>query len=288
MGSATYSVSARTSRALSEGYHTKSVDQIFTQNTLRVIHESMDPKGALIREARDSDIHPNSLPIILGLDLTGSMGHIPHDLVKDGLPTLMGKIIQECTPDAALLFLGIGDHEVDRAPLQVGQFESGDAELDLWLTRTYIEGGGGGNMGESYLLAWYYAAMHTATDAWEKRKQKGFLFTVGDEPCLRSLPDRVIKALMGSGQPQTKSDTELLEMAKEKYNVFHLHVLQGSAGRSSIGYWKELMGDNCIAVEDFRTIPTVIANTLKENYQPEKPLVVKPSKESEQKEDPIL
>ena len=56
----------------------------------------------------------------------------------------------------------------DSAPLQVGQFESSDELLDKWLTNIYFEAGGGGNGGESYALAWYFAALKTATDSMEK------------------------------------------------------------------------------------------------------------------------
>jgi hypothetical protein len=66
-----------------------------------------------IRESRDSTDHPNALPIILALDVTGSMGSIPHYLVKEGLPHLMDGIIQKGFPDPQVLFLGIGDHECD-------------------------------------------------------------------------------------------------------------------------------------------------------------------------------
>ena len=143
MGGGSYSYSSRSIRSESLGYKTKSVNDIFEQNKKRQIHEQMDPKGVSIRESRDSDEHPNSIPIIIALDLTGSMGHIPHELVKDGLPKIMSGIIQHGIADPQVLFLGVGDHECDNAPLQVSQFESGDAELDMWLTRTYIEGGGG-------------------------------------------------------------------------------------------------------------------------------------------------
>lgn len=262
MGHTSYSSGSRSLRAESMGYFSKSADEIFTQNRKRQIHESMTPSKALLREARDSEAHPQSVPIIVALDVTGSMGRIPNYLVKDGLPNMVGGIIQKGILDPAILFLAIGDHECDKYPLQVGQFESGDEELDLWLTRTYLEGGGGGNLGESYLLAWYFAANHTAIDSWEKRHEKGFLFTIGDEPCLRSLPVKVVQEIMGQSTQVSYSDKELLSKAQEKYNVFHLHVMKGSAGHRSLGYWKELLGDNCITVDDHTEISQKIADIV--------------------------
>lgn len=257
MGGTRYNLSDRSLRAKASGYSSKSVDDIFTQNKERKAHASMNPNGVTFREARDSEVHPNSFPVILGLDVTGSMGHIPHELVKEGLPKLMGGIIEEGMPDAALLFMGIGDHECDGYPLQVGQFESGDKELDMWLTRTYIESGGGGNAGESYLLAWYFAAFHTQTDAFEKRGQKGLLFTVGDEPNLKTLPASAIKEIMGAGE-HTYTDLELLNEAKKRYDVYHISVLHSSRAESAEIGWKQILGDNCISVRDYKTIPDVI------------------------------
>lgn len=254
MGNSSYNVKSRLIRATTMDYMTNSVDDNFKQNKERKIHASMDPKGAKLREARDSDTHPNSVPIELALDLTGSMGRIPQYLVQEGLPKIMAGIIQGGVPDPALLFVGVGDTEADQYPLQVGQFESGDLELDTWLTRTYLEGGGGRNVGESYLLAWYFAAMHTVTDAWEKRKQKGFLFTCGDEPGLKSLPKNVISELMGDQAQSGYTDTVLLAMAQEKWNVYHLHISETSAGSRSIGYWKTLLGQNCIDIRDHRDV----------------------------------
>ena len=261
MGNTSYSVNNRSTRADSLGYMTASMDSIFEQNTKRMIHESMDPKGITFREARDSDTHPNTVPIILALDVTGSMRKIPHELIKTGLPKMMDGIISQGVKDPALLFLAIGDHVCDHYPLQVGQFESGDEELDTWLTRTYLEGGGGGNEGESYLLAWYFAANHTITDAWEKRKNKGFLFTVGDEPCLENLPKNVVTALMGAGEAGGSAN-DLLEAAQKTFEVYHLHIMEGQRGASSLGYWKELLGDNCIQIDDHRNVADAITDIV--------------------------
>lgn len=266
MGGTRYDFGARESRAKKVGYASKSAAEIFTQNALHMAHESMNPNGVIFREARDSDVHPNTVPIILGLDVTGSMGHIPHELIKEGLPKLMGGIIQGGVPDPALLFLGIGDHECDRYPLQVGQFESGDEELDMWLTRTYIEGGGGGNAGESYLLAWYFAAFHTKIDAFEKRGQKGLLFTVGDEPGLKTLPASAIKEIMGQGQ-QTYTHLELLAEAQKRYDVYHISVLHSGQAINADVEWKELLGQNCLSIEDHREIPNVIKKIICDKHK---------------------
>ena len=265
MGGTRYNLSKRALKAQKEGYASKSMNEIFKQNRERRAHNSMNPNGVDFREARDSEVHPNSFPVILALDVTGSMGHIPHDLIKEGLPKLMGGIIQNGAEDVALLFLGIGDHECDSYPLQVGQFESGDEELDMWLTRTYIESGGGGNAGESYLLSWYFAAFHTRTDAFEKRNQKGILFTIGDEPNLKHLPASAIQEIMGSSQ-QTFSEMELFQEVQKKYDVFHISVNHSGRAIQAEKGWKQLLGDNCISVSDYRTIPEVITKVVCENY----------------------
>jgi len=262
MGNGGYSTYNRSVRSASMGYASKSRDEIFAQSKEHKIHEQMDPKNVSIRECRDSVTHPNATPIQLYLDVTGSMGHIPHEMIKEGLPTLMGTLIQRGVPDAALLFGAVGDHECDSVPLQIGQFESGDEELDMWLTRTWLEGGGGGNAGESYPLAWYFAGNHVATDAWEKRKQKGFVFTIGDEPYLKSVPISALKEIMGStAVGQSSWDAQLLlEEAQKKNHVFHIFLEHSS--RSVDRAWKEALGDHLIVIKDYKDVPKVIAETI--------------------------
>ncbi|GAG60058.1 unnamed protein product [marine sediment metagenome] len=128
MGGGIYSSTSRSVRALKSGYDFKSTQEIFTE---RQINNAMSPYGVGIRESKDSVEHPESLAIVLALDETGSMGSIPHYLVKEGLPKIMENIINKNNiRDPQILFLGIGDHECDDSPLQVGQFESNDELLD--------------------------------------------------------------------------------------------------------------------------------------------------------------
>ncbi len=261
MGSGVYSTLSRGIRAESEGYATKSINETFSQ---RNINSAMNPYGITFRESRDSEEHPNSVPIIIALDVTGSMGSVPHFLVKKGLPDIMDSIIQKGIPDPQVLFLGIGDHECDDSPLQVGQFESSDELLDKWLTDVWLEGGGGGNSGESYMLAWYFAAMHTELDCLEKRNKKGFLFTIGDEPVLNNLPANDQKKLMGPGQYQNYTSEELFALAREKYHVFHVHVTHTASGARQrvIDGWKQIASDNLLIASKPEEIAGIISDTV--------------------------
>lgn len=268
MGYGSYSQENYTMRSMTANYKSKAPEQIFTQRT---IHDGMSPFGVKIRESRDSEDHPNSVAIIFGMDVTGSAGDIPKDLVVNGLPTIMSGIIEAGIPDPQLLFMGIGDHKCDRAPLQVSQFESSDELLEKWLTSVWIEHGGGGNGGESYSLAHYFARYHTAIDCFEKRGQKGFLFTIGDEPTHRNYPavghygnEKGFKDIFGSAEASDKTASELLAAAREMYEVYHFHLMEGSNGRdqSVINGWKEVMGDHCILVPDYRDIPHMVANIV--------------------------
>ena len=262
MGSATYSSNSRADRTVM--YSSMSTNAIFTQKT---INNAMSPYNIGIRESRDSASHPNSIAIIIALDVTGSMGSVPTFMVKEGLPKIIESLIAKGIADPQILFMGIGDHECDSSPLQVGQFESGDVELDHWLTNVYLEGGGGGNEGESYLLAWYFGAMHTSIDCHEKRGKKGYLITIGDEPTLSSIPKNVFDKFMGDGQHSTMSATQLLELAQAKYNVIHINVCSTSSGsRSKVkDGWTQLLSDNAIMAQRPDDIADIIVKTILDN-----------------------
>lgn len=260
MGGGNYSFVDRSLRMTKSGTATKTIYENFSRHAQR----EMSPYN-VVREARDSEEHPNTVPFIVALDVTGSMGKIPQMFLIEGLPTLMYEVFSAGVKDPQLCFIAVGDHEVDDAPLQVGQFESSDELVDKWLQKVWPEGGGGGNGGESYMLAWLFAAYQTVIDSFEKRGQKGFLFTIGDEPVLRTISTSAIRGITGLGDIPTNS-IELLEKAKEKYHVFHLHILETSNGSSKRvqGGWKELMGEDCIFIQDYKQIPKVIGEKIVE------------------------
>jgi len=246
---------------LKSSRRTKTVKDIFTSTNLS---KDMNPDGVLFRESRDSLDHPESVPVIVFLDVTGSMGRIPEVLVREKLGALMDTIIKHGVSDPQILFGAIGDHHTDRSPLQIGQFESATKELDEWLTKIYLEGGGGGQHMESYLLGWLFAARHTSIDAFEKRATKGFLFTIGDEWTWDSLDADTLKSLMGYKQAETITAEALLREAQRMYEVFHIHINEASYQNDPVvlNPWKELLKERLIILEDHTAIAETIATTV--------------------------
>jgi hypothetical protein len=237
-----------------------SADEIFSAKA----SDLMRPHGVKIRESRDSETHPDSLSLAVFLDVTGSMGRIPEIMVKEKLGTLMNTLSTHGIEHPQILFGAIGDHVSDSYPLQIGQFESGTDDLDKWLTEIFIEGGGGGQIMESYLLGWLFCARHTSIDCFEKRGQKGFLFTIGDEASWDNLDAKRLKDLMGYPEASTVSDRQLLEEAQRSYHVFHIHINEASYkdDPSVLGYWRKTIGERLIVLNDYNAIAETIAATV--------------------------
>lgn len=240
--------------------------------------------GMAVRESRDSDANPKSTPVIIMSDVTGSMGRLGQIIVT-GLGDVM-KEIYETKPvtDPHIMLGAIGDADMyDTAPLQVTQFEAGEKELIAQLEKIYVEGGGGGNSFESYHLAWLFAAMKTVSDCNEKRNDKGFLFTIGDEYLAKRCTVASVKKVFGEtlGLQDDLDVADVLAMAQRKYHVFHLLVAhedgqfydnketaEGMLHGSGRGYgdcqtWQGVMGQNVIPVKDYHAISDVIIGTMR-------------------------
>lgn len=188
----------------------------------RQTHASMNPHG-ITRESRDSTAHPTSLPVGVMFDVTGSMGAIPRELQRR-LANLMRLLTERNYLDHPhVLFGAIGDATCDGGPLQVGQFEAG-LEIDQDLEHVWTEGGGGGQQTESYELAHYFFARHTATDAWERRQEKGYLFTMGDEHPYSVVKRREVQTLIGDALQADIPIADIMAEVQQKWHVFHLVI----------------------------------------------------------------
>jgi hypothetical protein len=238
----------------------KASKEIFTQSQ---IDTALNPHGVRFRESRDSAAHPRSNALIVAFDVTGSMGTIPEQFARQKLGNLMRLLLDgKFIDDPQILFAAVGDAYSDRAPLQVAQFESG-LEMDMWLTRIWLEKGGGGQKKESYGLAHYFAAHHTSIDCFEKRQKKGYLFTMGDELSW-DVPAEHVARLFGEGPAKGLTMAEVVAAAQEKYEVFHIVVAQGSHGRDPqvVSFWQSLLHERTLVLEDINAVCELIAVTV--------------------------
>lgn len=240
----------------------KSATSIYSRSGIKA---EFDPKGVSIWESRDSEEHPESNAIIIGLDVTGSMS----DILK-GVADKLGILVQEILDrkpisDPQIMFCAIGDAMCDNVPFQVTQFES-DIRIAEQLTDLYFEQGGGGNFFESYPLAWYFAANHTDIDCFQKRGKKGFLFTMGDDCYPKKLTKREINDIFGDEVAEDIQTDALLSQVNRQYEVFHLVLDRDntwSGGDTSrIAEWRNLMGERVIKVNDYTKIPEIIVSIL--------------------------
>lgn len=243
----------------------KSTDAVFAS---RGIDKDLNPFGVTVRESRDSDLNPKSTAVIVGLDVTGSMGMIADALARKGLGTMVEEILaRKPVSDPHLMCMGIGDVLYDRAPLQVTQFEA-DIRIARQLEKLWLEKGGGGNSCESYNLPWYFAAMHTAIDCFEKRGKKGYLFTVGDEEPPLDLPAAAVARFIGD-RTRDFDSRELLTLVGRMYHVFHVIVEEGSHARHDPrgvrNRWTELLGQRVIGLSDHTQLAEVIVSAIEVN-----------------------
>lgn len=263
MGCGSFTSSDWASYSTSKGISSKSTArELYRRDSVK---DEFEPTKITVRESRDSEDHPNSTPIILGLDVTGSMSNVLEAISKK-INVVMEEIYdRKPVSDPQICFMAFGDTTCDFAPLQVTQFES-DIRIAEQLNDIFFERGGGGNDGESYTLPWYFAARHTVTDAFEKRGKKGFLFTMGDEKWLDIISKENIKRFVGDDIQADLTAEELLAEVCRQYEVYHLLIEEGSnmrwAGASTTDKWQKLIGQRAVKVTDVEKIPEIIVSIL--------------------------
>ena len=232
MGCGSWTSKSFTSYANSRGMGVSTTGAILGNYSNQEIFKSrsIDPVLSpihVMRECCDNDEHPNTVPVILGLDVTGSLGDVSVEIAKK-LNVIMTKLYEKVT-DVEFMIMGIGDLSYDDYPIQISQFES-DIRIAEQLDKLYFEFGGGGNGFESYTAAWYMGSRHTKLDCLSRGK-KGIIITIGDEQLNPYLPLRGRSCgLVEATGDKLQADIEtkdLYEEASKKFNIYHLDVQHG-------------------------------------------------------------
>lgn len=242
-------------------------DHAIKTGAAKGVHPSLDPKGVTLRESRDSAEHPVTMPIAVIMDTTGSMGQVPVTLEKN-LSALMGHFLEDRASGKSYLgdaypaimvgavddyaAMGGGDGARAAGTFQIGQFESG-IEIDNDLENLWITGMGGGTYEESYELALYFMARHTAHDAGEKRGKKGYLFLVGDEHAYEEVSAAQVATIISTPTQGNIPTDAIIREAQMKYHVFFIipNLTQHYSDPELHRYWVEKLGQqNVILLED--------------------------------------
>lgn len=219
---------ARYSRSKGVAYDsvTKKLSKSVTHQDIfksRTVNTALNPKN-VIRECCDSEEHPFTKPIILALDVTGSMGDAATEIASS-----MGVIMENLynkVKDIQFMTMGIGDFAYDYGPLQVSQFES-DTRINEQLDKIWFEFGGGGNSYESYTAAWKFGLDHTKLDCYDKRNTKATLITIGDETLNPMISGSRWREVVGDNVQGDIETKDLYEAASKKFNIYHIHVSHG-------------------------------------------------------------
>lgn len=259
MGGGCWTTTAYVNSVNSAGFSTRTtstgavVSDDMTRASIQSFYKSRRLANELnpynvVRECCDSKEHPNTIPVILALDVTGSMGKSAMTCAGK-LDEIMTKLYKKVT-DIEFLMMGIGDLVYDDAPIQASQFESDIRILDQ-TSKIYFEGGGGDNAWESYTAAWYFGARQTKLDCW-KRGKKGIIITLGDERLNPHLPVRKLNATLGCSEQGDVDTAKLYKEVSEKYDAYHIGITnsvsrnytRGNEGSMIRDSWKNVIGQN--------------------------------------------
>ncbi len=250
---------ARQSHRRRTGQTAFTYDQHVRATGAARVHDEMDPRG-VTRESRDSDQHRESVAIAVIFDATGSMGSVPR-VLQTKLGALMRVLIQKgYVEDPQVMFGAIGDAYCDAVPLQIGQFESG-LEMDDDLGKIYLEGGGGGQVHETYELAIYFLARHTSIDCYQQRGKKGYLFTIGDEMPYAVVRRQHVQKHIGDRLERDIPVEQIVAEVQQRYEYFHIIPTNTAHGESRDVQtrWKELLGERVLLLDDESAVCETIA-----------------------------
>lgn len=219
MGYGSYRASDWTKLKTSRGLNSSvNANQTFVRQQIK---ESLDSKYITIRESLDSEDSPNSTPVILGFDVTGSMGYLANEIATNTLNETITKILSQKSITNPHMMCAAFTNSGNS--LQATQFEADIRVVEQLLDFKL----GGGNPYAADNLLWYFAAKHTRIDSFEKRGKKGILIGIGDEKCggeSNILGFECLPNVFGDKFAGNIGFLDAYKMASEKYEVIHIEI----------------------------------------------------------------
>ncbi|MBQ3886419.1 MAG: hypothetical protein II735_00435 [Clostridia bacterium] len=247
----------KNSRGISQN---SSASDIFANNQFQ---EKYDPRFIDKRESCDSADSPQSTPIIIGFDVTGSMGYLAAEIAKNSLNKTITYIYDKQPVTNPHVMCAAFVEPIAQGGLQVTQFE---ADIRVAEQLLELKVGFGGNLYSFDSLVWYFAAQHTKIDSFDKRGKKGFIFCVGDEVCGGAEGEKLsahqIKEVYNDTVAEDYPLAKVYQMASEQYEVFH--IVTGFRTEKSLQTWESFLPGRNARIEpaDIGCLSEVITSIM--------------------------
>ena len=196
-------------------------------------------------------------------DVTGSMGRVPR-ILQENLCELMDLLLAKgYLAHPQVLIGGIGDATCDRAPLQIGQFESG-IEIDQDLAKLWLEGGGGGQQDRVLRDGDVLHGPAHLNRLPGKAGRRGYLFLIGDEMPYRFVRRDHVAALLGE---RIEADIPVAAVLRELQRMYDTYFILPNMtnyyrDRRIHRCWTDLLGDKFLRLEDPQGISELIAAVI--------------------------
>ena len=87
---------------------------------------------------------------------------------------------------------------------------------------------------------------------------------MGDEKSWDAVDAQRLQGIMGYPEAVAITAKDVLAQAQRMYHVFHIHVNEASYRDNPdiIGYWRDLLGENLLIIDDHNAIAELIASTV--------------------------
>jgi len=192
------------------------------------------PKGRVIKTLCKS-------PIALPFDVTGSLGGLAK-ITYDKMPMTAGELKKRSyLQDCQICPIAVGDVVSDRGPLQIGEFVV-PRELDSYLQRLWLEGGGGRQGYESYEFVAYFLAYHCDIP----EADTPFVIFIGDERFREDLHRNALQAYFGGIEHEDMNAFKVFADLRRKFknNVFLIHRYYDDmcTDKEVIDQWSGVLG----------------------------------------------
>jgi len=125
------------------------------------------------------------------------------------------------------------------------------------------------NRGESYLLPHLFAARKVKTDAFEKRRKKGYLFSIGDEPFLDGVTKAQAAKFLGLQEKKDLSAKEIVTLLDPMFEIYHVIIGEKASRRPDyrmqLAEWNDLLPQKVIVLDDYKILAETVVSAIQIN-----------------------